>query len=107
GAAYGLGARLAVSYSSFSGSYAVMTLGFLILVPFAMGYLTVRSARSPSMAFRMFAPWIPCLIVVATAWLVGAEGAICIVMALPLMLPPASVGGCVRGSRAARGAAGL
>ena len=107
GAAYGLGARLAVSYSSLSGSYAVMTLGFLILVPFAMGYLTVRSVPSPSLAFRLFAPWVPCLIVVATAWLVGAEGAICIVMALPLMLPLASVGGVIAASRAGRVSAAL
>jgi len=102
GAAYGLVARLAVGRSSLAGTYAVMTLGFLVLVPFAMGYLTVRSVRSPSLAFRVLSPWVPCLIVVAAAWLVGAEGSICIVMALPLMLPLASVGGIVGASQAGR-----
>jgi hypothetical protein len=107
GAAYGLVARLAVGRSSFGGTYAVMTLGFLVLVPFAMGYLTVRSVPSPSGAFRVFAPWIPCLIVVAAAWVVGAEGSICIVMGLPLMLPLASVGGIVGASRTGRVSAAL
>jgi len=102
GAAYGLVARLAVGRSSLAGTYAVMTLGFLVLVPFAMGYLTVRSVRSPSLAFRVLSPWVPCLIVVAAAWLVGAEGSICIVMALPLMLPLASLGGIVGASQAGR-----
>jgi hypothetical protein len=107
GAMYGLTARLAVSRSSFTGSYAVMTLGFLVLVPFAMGYLTVRGVPSPSVAFRVFAPWLPCLIVVAAAWVVGAEGAICIVMAVPLMLPLASIGGICGASRAGRMSAAL
>jgi len=107
GAAYGFVARLAVGRSSLAGTYAVMTLGFLVLVPFAMGYLTVRSVRSPSLAFRVLAPWVPCLIVVAAAWLVGAEGSICIVMALPLMLPLASIGGIVGASQAGRLSAAL
>jgi len=102
GAAYGFVARLAVGRSSLAGTYAVMTLRFLVLVPFAMGYLTVRSVRSPSLAFRVLSPWVPCLIVVAAAWLVGAEGSICIVMALPLMLPLASLGGIVGASQAGR-----
>jgi hypothetical protein len=50
---------------------------------------------------------VPCLIVVAAAWLVGAEGSICIVMALPLMLPLASIGGIVGASQAGRLSAAL
>jgi len=102
GAGYGLVARLAVSRTSFGGTFAVMTLGFLILVPFAMGYLTVRPVPSPSYGFRILAPWIPCSLVVLVAWLVGAEGTICIVMALPLMLPSSSVGGIFAASGAGR-----
>jgi hypothetical protein len=107
GASYGLVARLAVARSSFAGTFAVMTLGFLVFVPFAMGYLTVRPVPSPSHGFRVVAPWIPCGLVVLFAWLVGAEGTICIVMALPVMLPCASVGGIVAASRAGRVSAAL
>jgi hypothetical protein len=107
GAAYGLIARLAVATIPQSGTFAVMTLGFLVFVPFAMGYLTVRPVRAPSLGFRVVAPWLPCGLVVLVAWLVGAEGSICIVMALPLMLPIASVGGVVAASRAGRVSATL
>ena len=93
GASYGLGARVTVARASFGGAFAVMTLGFLVLVPFAMGYLTVRPVSSPSHGCRVVAPWLPCGIVVLAAWLVGAEGTICIVMGLPLMLVFSSVGG--------------
>src|SRR5689334_17695464 len=87
GALYGLCARLAVSFALFGGVFAVMTLGFLVLVPFAMGYLTVRPVSAPSYVYRVLAPWVPCVFVVLVAWLAGAEGTICIVMALPMMLP--------------------
>src|SRR4051812_49202800 len=42
GAIYGALARLAVASSPFGGAFAVMTLGFLVFVPIAMGFLTVR-----------------------------------------------------------------
>jgi Polyketide cyclase / dehydrase and lipid transport len=107
GASYGLVARIAVARAVFGGAFAVMTLGFLVCVPFAMGYLTVRPVPSPSHGFRVVAPWLPCGIVVLIAWLVGAEGTICIVMALPVMLPFASVGGILAASRVGRASTAL
>src|SRR4051812_25843324 len=51
GVSYGLVARLALMRASFGGTFAVMTLGFLLFVPFAMGYLTVRPVTAPSREF--------------------------------------------------------
>ena len=107
GALYGALARVAVAHSPFGGAFAVMTLGFLVFVPLAMGYLTVRPVAAPSRGFRVVAPWIPCGIVVLSAWLVGAEGTICIVMALPLMMIFASIGGTVAASKTGRATAAL
>lgn len=66
GVLYGLTARFAVEIPSgkTSGGFAVMTIGFLVLVPFVMGYLTVRPLSSPPWWYRVFAPWVPSIIVV-------------------------------------------
>ena len=88
-------------------TFGVMTLGFLFLVPIAMGYLTVRPVANPSRTFRLIGPWVSCVFVVLTAWLVGAEGAICIVMALPVMLAFSTVGGLIAASRVGRTPAAL
>src|SRR5690348_4319324 len=87
--------------------FAVMTLGFLFLVPIAMGYLTVRPVANPSRIFQILGPWVSCVFVVGAAWLVGAEGAICITMALPLMLALSSIGGWIGASRVGRAPAAL
>ena len=107
GAIYGGIARLSVAMPAVGAIFAVMTLGFLFLVPIAMGYLTVRPVENPSRMFRLLGPWVPCLLVVFTAWLVGAEGAICIIMALPVMLVFATIGGLIGASRAGRAPAAL
>ena len=107
GAGYGLVARAMVALSAFGGTFAVMTLGFLALVPVSMGYMTVRPVRSPSRLFRVVAPWGPCGLVVLAAWLTGAEGTICIVMALPVMLPFSSIGGMLAASKTGRTSAAL
>ena len=102
GAAYGLIARFTFQHARFGGTFAVMTLAFLFVVPIVMGYLTVRPAQNPSWAFRIFAPWLPSLVAVAAAAVLGWEGAICIIMALPVMLSLASLGGIIAGLSAAR-----
>jgi hypothetical protein len=107
GAIYGGVARLSVASRAFGATFAVMTLGFLFLVPIAMGYLTVRPVTNPSRTFRLVGPWISCIAVVFTAWLVGAEGSICIVMALPVMLAFSTIGGLIATSRIGRAPAAL
>jgi len=107
GAVYGGVTRLSVAMPSLGAVFGVMTLGFLFLVPMAIGYLTVRAVENPSRLFRLLGPWASCVLVVLTAWLVGAEGAICIVMALPVMLAFSTIGGLIAASRIGRAPAAL
>ncbi|HSJ09247.1 MAG TPA: hypothetical protein VK928_05015 [Longimicrobiales bacterium] len=92
GAVYGLVARMALEFE-FAAFFAVITVTFLGLVPFAIGYLAVYPAESPRIWYRVFVPWLPILLVVAAASAVGWEGAICIIMSTPLLLVIASLGG--------------
>jgi hypothetical protein len=100
GAAYGLATRLAVS--PWGNGLVAMTVGFLFLVPLAIGYLTVRPVAGSSIRFRLFAPWITCAVVILASVVVGLEGAICVVFASPAMLLLASVGGLLAGSVSGR-----
>ena len=58
GASYGLLARFVIRVNTWSGtSFTVMTVGFLFLVPVAMGYLTIAAIDRPTWRERIFAPW--------------------------------------------------
>ncbi len=75
-----------------------MTLGFLTLVPLAMGYLTVDQYLSRTSAkarwFQwLFLPWLSVLITMAVSIAMAWEGAICVVFAAPIMLIFAMFGG--------------
>lgn len=99
GASYGLLARFVIRVNTWSGtSFTVMTVGFLFLVPVAMGYLTIAAIDRPTWRERIFAPWGPCLFVALAAALFAWEGAICVIMALPVMLLCSSIGGFVAGA---------
>jgi hypothetical protein len=76
--------------------FAVMTLGFIFLVPFALGFLTVYISefeKKRSWWFRIFMPWVPGMALMVFAALVGWEGSICLLMALPIFLIMSSLGG--------------
>lgn len=108
GAAYGLASRLVLSGDGSLGTaMLLMTGGFLFVVPIVIGYLTVRPVPSPSPNFKWFGPWVSCLLVVAGSVIVGLEGAICVILALPMMLALSSVGGLIGASRAGRSRAGV
>jgi uncharacterized protein YndB with AHSA1/START domain len=81
---------------------SVMTLSFLFFSPAVLGFLTVRPHPSPGWLFRIFVPWLPAMASLTFFFVVGWEGAICVVMALPVMLPMASLGGILGGIRALR-----
>jgi len=98
GATYGIATRVFTALGPFNDLWGVMTIGFLIIVPVVIGYLTVRPVVAPSRSFRFFAPWPTCVVTVIVAALLGMEGTICIVMGLPLMLLLSSLGGFVGGS---------
>jgi hypothetical protein len=98
-------ARAATAANIFAGMFSVMTLSFLLVVPFVLGAITVNRIERPSLLFRIFAPWVPMTIVVLVSALIGWEGAICIIMALPVLLIFSSIGGLIGASEALRGRA--
>ena len=83
----------------------VMTAGFLVVVPFVMGWLTTSSAPADK-DFHwprwVFLPWTTIVLMNLAVFLTLIEGAICIVMALPIALVVSSLGG-IAGGLAARG----
>jgi hypothetical protein len=102
GLAYGLTARFIADNDALGRVFAVMSLGFFLIVPFVLGVLTVRQVEAPSRLFRIFAPWIPMLLVVVIAVALGWEGMICVVMALPILLIMASLGGMMTSAEQVR-----
>lgn len=76
GAVYGLFARLIVAggdggQALLGGAFLVMSLAFLFVVPAVIGIITVSAVEQPSGAYRVFAPWVPVLLTVAVAVLIG------------------------------------
>jgi hypothetical protein len=83
-----------------SGTVLIMTVGFLILVPLAMGYVAVdqflRLATTRVRWFHwFFLPWQSVLITMFVSIAVKWEGAICLIFAAPLMLISSMIGGLV------------
>jgi len=75
---------------------STMTVGFLFIVPIAIGALTVRFAPGEvrrSISYAIFAPWISIGIVTIGAMALYLEAAVCIAMAVPLFLFFSSLGG--------------
>ncbi|HYL93892.1 MAG TPA: hypothetical protein VEW69_12140 [Alphaproteobacteria bacterium] len=101
GLAYGLAVRLCAQYTSFG----VMSLGFLVVAPFAMGYVSVyvaeRRERQPIWVW-ILVPWIPVILGAIGTILVLWEGWICVVMFTPIGLCFATLGGAVGGLSARR-----
>jgi hypothetical protein len=101
GAAYGVLARLLADPDLFS-YVAILSLTFLGLVPVVVGYLAVFPATAPRLWYRIVVPWIPTVLSVVATAVVGWEGAICIIVSLPLLLILASVGGIIAGAHQTR-----
>src|SRR5262245_27121762 len=78
---------------------AVVSLAFLFAGPVVLGFLTVRWHPNPSWWYRILAPWLPTAISLLCFLFLGWEGGICILMALPTLLPLSSVGGILGGLR--------
>lgn len=103
GLLYGVVCRLA-----FGGSpegwlriaFPAMSVAFLFLVPAAVGAIAVTlgeraGLRSP--LYWILAPWVPATALALTVFALAWEGAICLVMAAPLLFGMASLGGVVAG----------
>lgn len=78
----------------------VMTMAFLAGGPLLIGFLTVRRAelRQPAAFWRwIFLPWLAVTVMMGFTALLAWEGAICVIMALPIALLFASLGGVIAG----------
>jgi len=78
----------------------VLTIGFLVFGPLAMGWISVTSAENASPQSRwmwIFLPWLPILVSDIFMALFSLEGLICIVFAIPITFFFGSVGGVAAG----------
>jgi uncharacterized protein len=83
----------------------VMSLGFLVGVPFGIGYLTVMISPweyVKKRAYPELAPWVPIFLFLGITLLLGIEGWACWLMILPVFLLIASLGGIAAGRRMRR-----
>lgn len=100
GLVYGLAVRMGSRLYPASDLFSVMTLGFMLFLPFAIGFTTIfvierRQAQPIWLWFLL--PWVPVVAGEAATAAVLWEGLICIVMFTPIALGAASVGGAAAG----------
>jgi hypothetical protein len=104
GAAMGLAYGLSIRYGSrlfpVSSVFRVMTLSFMFLLPFAMGFITIFivERRRPQPIWIWFLlPWLPVAAGEAATAAALWEGLICIVMFAPIALGASTLGGVAAG----------
>jgi hypothetical protein len=90
---YGLLLRLVIEKKLWGDGLAVMSIAYIVVVPVVVGYLAVRAQVGLTWMRAIFVPWLPVIAITALTAIIGYEGAICIIMALPLLLVGASIGG--------------
>jgi hypothetical protein len=104
GAIYGLVVRGLAYHSSskwVGPLISVMSVAFLIVLPFSIGYIAIAvPARHERVGIlrQIFEPWLAVLAAVAMCALLLWEGAICIVMLMPIALVCSSLGGLAAGN---------
>jgi hypothetical protein len=78
-----------------------MSVAFVIVLPFVMGYTSVSIAERKSQHSRVWVwfllPWIPVVAALAASLIVLLEGRICVVLFLPIALLISSLGGVTAG----------
>lgn len=96
--AYAFILKFLFDVDSWNMLFKVMSLTFLLLLPFGVGALTIHFStreKVQSILYSILMPWIPiCLFFVLTL-VFAIEGWACWIMILPLFLPAASVGGII------------
>lgn len=78
--------------------FGVMTVAFLFFMPFAMGALSIYFSNIELVRknwYCIVVPWIPVFLFLAITLLFNIEGMACWIMALPLFMLSASLGGIV------------
>ena len=105
GGVTGLSIRLVWAFHGLVDSVqVVMTLAFLVLGPFAVGWVAagVAERNKPRRWWeRITIPWPAMLLSAGLTMLFNLEGLICVVFALPIALVFASLGGLAGGAAAA------
>lgn len=83
-----------------------MSVAFIVILPFAMGYIAVSIAERKSERSRIwiwiFLPWLSAVAALAASLITWLEGMICIIMLLPIALLISSLGGVTAGLVARR-----
>jgi hypothetical protein len=101
GLIYGLLIRICSNFFPNSLVFGVMSVGFLLLVPFAMGFISVYlvERQSPQTISKwLFLPWVPVIGGTVATMLVYWEGMICAILFLPVGLLLGMIGGLIAGS---------
>lgn len=97
---YGLILRFVFKLNLLDNHSSVMSLSFLLFVPFVMGYITICLSDEALIRrwwYRVFMPWMPNIGFLIVTLLVQLEGWGCWFMALPIFLIISSLGGLVAG----------
>ncbi len=105
GAAYGLFARWLMSEPSVQGdamkyAFTGVSLAFLFLVPFGLGVVTAALAPSGlrwPWLYWLLMPWVSVALLLVAVLALAWEGAICIVMASPILFTMGMLGGLAVG----------
>jgi len=92
---YGVLIRVVADLKILNDVLLVMSLAFISIVPMVVGFLAVRPTEKPNWGFALMYPWILTAVIAVITGMIGFEGAICILMALPILLINASIGGII------------
>ncbi len=93
--AYGLGGELFFQQVDADIIGGTLSIGFLFLLPFGIGVLTValsNKMRRLSWPWAIFAPWIACALLGVTVIIFALEAWICVAMGLPIFFVMSSLG---------------
>jgi hypothetical protein len=102
---YGLAVRFGSRIFPRNAAFQVMSLGFMVFLPIAIGFITVFliERRQPQPLWTWFViPWVPVLVGEAATAAAFWEGLMCIVMFTPIAMVASSVGGLAAGLIARR-----
>ena len=94
GLSYALLFRFVFDTAAFKQAGGLLMLSFLVVVPLGLGALTAHftpAARGSAWRYAV-APWVSVLLFIGTALLAQLEGAICLIIILPLFFGLASAG---------------
>lgn len=96
----GIVMRLCFDITDWNSLLSVMSISFLFLVPFGIGALTIYLSSVEMVkgwGYRICMPWVPILGLMAVTLAFTIEGWACWLMAMPIFLISASLGGVVAG----------